>query len=376
MAIQINPKFSGLVGIGVAALITISLSSALHVRTAMGDKPSPRVPLTVEPVIYTQQDHYDREVSYLGLITAGRKANLGFEVPGTVAELPWREGSPVAKGEIIARLDDAALRASYRATEGDLDQARSELELGRLKARRQQELRETGAVSREAFDETRLRAEALESRVVATEARLHSIAIQLEKASLRAPYDGIIGDRFIHEGAVVNPGSPVVHFIETAGREANIGVTVTRARALVPGQEYTLTLRGQTFNSPLLTVRPDVDPVTRVTTAVFSLPEDIDAVDGEPVSLLLSESVPSIGGWLPIASLLEGNRGLWTVLRLDRDGDIAVTVREAVEVVEIRGDQAFVHGTLADGTEVVASGVHRITPGTVVSVGPASTEVE
>ena len=365
-------RFSGFVGVGAAVVITAGLTALLHARFAMGEKPEPRSPLTVDWVIYEEQSSYQRQVSYLGLVSAGRKADLGFEVAGTVAALPWREGSPVFKGEVIAQLDDAALQASFRATSADLEQARSDLELARLKAKRQQELRETGAVSREAYDETRLRARALQSRVEATEARLQSIQIQIDKASLRAPYDGVIADRYLHEGAVASPGTPVVHFIETAGREANIGVAVSRSAALTPGSSYQLTLRGETFSSPLLTVRPDVDPVTRVTTAVFSIPEEVAAVDGEPISLLLQESVPAQGGWLPIASLLEGNRGLWTVLRLVNEGDSVVAVREAVEVLEIQGNRAYVHGTLPPGSRVVASGVHRITPGTRVSLANMS----
>jgi membrane fusion protein, multidrug efflux system len=362
---------SGFVGVGAAVAIVIGLTGALHARFAMGEKPVPRTPLTVSAVSYEIQDGYQREVSYLGLISAGRKANLGFEIPGTIAEMPWREGSPVEKGEIIARLDDASLQASYRATNADLQQARSELELALLKARRQRELRESGAVSREAFDETRLRAQALESQVEAVTARLRSIEIQIEKASLRAPYAGIIADRFIHEGAVVNPGSPVVHFIETAGREANVGVAVSKAKALVVGNIYTLKLRGESFDSPLLSIRPDVDPVTRVTTTVFAIPPGINAVDGEPVTLTLGEEVPASGGWLPIAALLESSRGLWNVLRLEETTEGTRTVRETVEVLEIQGDQAYVIGTLANGSTVVANGVHRTTPGTLVSVATA-----
>jgi membrane fusion protein, multidrug efflux system len=365
-------RLGGFIGVGAAMLIVVGLSGALHARFAMGEKPSPRVPLTVAAKTYQLQDSYQRDVSYLGLVSAGRKATLGFEVAGTVAELPWREGSPVQQGQLIARLDDATLQARFRATSADLDQAKSELELAQLKAKRQQELRASGAVSREAFDETRLRAQALSSRVEATEARLQTIQIEIEKASLRAPYDGVISDRFIHQGAVVNPGSPVVRFLETAGREANIGVAVSRAGKLKMGQTYTLTLRGERFASELLTVRPDVDPITRVTTAVFSIPPAIQAVDGEPVSLTLSEPVPMTGGWLPIAALLEGNRGLWTVLRLEQDGTGTTTVHEAVEVLEIKDDRAYVRGTLPDGSRVVASGVHRISPGTPVVVAEAN----
>jgi RND family efflux transporter MFP subunit len=330
-------RLGGFIGVGAAVLIVLGLTGALHSRFALGEKPAPRAPLTVATETFLVTDSYQREVSYLGLVSAGRKATLGFEVAGTVAEFPWREGSPIQQGQAIARLDDAALQANHRATRADLEQARSELELAKLKAKRQQELRETGAVSRQAFDETRLRAQALASRVDATEARLQGIQIQIDRATLRAPYDGVIADRYIHEGAVVNPGTPVVRFLETAGREANVGVAVSRSATLVPGQAYTLVLRGAEFDSLLLTVRPDVDPVTRVTTAVFSIPAGIQAVDGEPVSLKLIEQVPSRGGWLPLAALLEGSRGLWNVLRIEQDDGLAVTVREAVEVLEIKG---------------------------------------
>lgn len=368
MKAENRKSLSGALGFGAAIMIVVGLTLGLHTRFAMGDKPTPRIPLTVETVEYQLQSAYEREVSYLGLITAGRKANLGFESAGTIAELPWREGSPIEKGQLIARLDDASLQASYSAISADLEQARSELELANLRAKRQKDLRESGSVSREAFDETRLRAQARSSRVEAVSSRLRSIQIQIDKTSLRAPYTGIIADRFLHEGAVVNPGTPVVRFIETAGREANIGVAVNKARGLIIGNPYQLKLHGKSFTSTLLSVRPDVDPITRVTTAVFAIPQGIDAVDGEPVTLSMQEEVSSSGGWLPIASLLESSRGLWNVLRLETTPEGTRTARETVEVLEIQGAQAYVRGTLASGSLIVASGVHRTTPGTLVSI--------
>ena len=44
------------------------------------------------------------------------------------------------------------------------------------------------------------------------------------------------------------------------------------------------------------------------------------------------------------------------------------TVREAVEVLEIQGDMAYVRGTITDGSLIVANGVHRFTPGVSVSI--------
>lgn len=363
---------SGVIGVAVAIAIVAALTALQRARVAQDEEPQPRTPLPVSTILYQSQDSYQRKASYLGLVVAGRKANLGFEVAGQISTLPLRQGSPVQRGDIIATLDDAALQARRKATAADLEQARAELELAQLKARRQRELSETGAVSKQAYDETRLQARALGSRVEAVSARLASIDIELEKSSLIAPYDGVIADRYVSQGAVVSPGTPVVRLLETVGQEAHIGVSASRVGSLQAGNRYSLKLRDASFQAELLSVRPDVDPLTRATTAVFAIPEGVAALDGEPLTLELEEPVYMAGGWLPIAALLEGQRGVWTVLRIEPAGDSYRTAREAVEVLEIRGDQAYVRGTLASGSRVVANGVHRITPGTQVSVQEGS----
>jgi RND family efflux transporter MFP subunit len=339
----------------------------LFARVTLSGAPAPREPLPVATTVFHITAGYDRTVSYLGLVAAGRRAALGFEIPGTIDSLPLRPGTPVAQGDVIATLESSGLEARRAATAAELEQARVELELAQLSAKRQRDLVATNAVSREAYDQTRLRARALEAQVTAVEARLNSIDIELGKSRLLAPYDGVVADRYTHQGAVVNPGVPVVRLVEVAGKEAHIGVAARRAIGLVPGQFYPLRLRDQRFEAELLSVRPDVNPRTRTATAVFAMPAGIRALDGEAVTLELTQTVPERGGWLPIAALQEGNRGIWTVLRINASSGETRTVREAVEVLEIQGERAFVRGTLPDGASVVASGVHRIGAGTAVN---------
>ncbi len=356
-----------MLGIGAAVAIVALLAGALHLRAALSSEPSTKPPIPVASVRFEVQDTYQRTVSYLGLVVAGRKADLGFEIPGKIATSPPRPGTPVRRNEVLVELDDSALQARRAATAADLEQVRIELELARLKARRQADLIKTGAVSQDAFDEVRLQAEALQARVDAGAARLATLDIELDKSRLQAPYDGIVADRYTQEGAIVNPGVPVLKLMETASQECHIGVSAERFAELRPGSAYTLQLRDKTIQATLLSVRPDVDPVTRTVTAVFALPADVAALDGEPVTLELQETVSQSGGWLPIAALLEGSRGVWTVLRLEPDGDNLRTVSEAVEVLEVQGDRAFVRGTLRQDTLVVANGTHRVRPGARVT---------
>ena len=351
-----------------ALAITAGLTLVLYGRVAISGGQRVATPLPVLAATYKVQQAYERESSYLGLVEAGRKTVLGFEMPGLLAQIKVQEGSPVVEGEIIAALDEAKLRSRRDATVANLKRVGIDLELAKIKAARQKNLRDTGAVSREAYDETRLMAQALDAQVDAVQAQLDSIDIDLEKSVLRAPYTGVIADRYLDEGAVVSPGTPVVKLIETDHREAHIGVAVEHIDLLIPGGEHELTLRQQPLIATLLSVRPDVNPVTRTATAVFALPPEVSALDGEPIMLDLPQLVPMTGGWLPISALLEGQRGVWTVLRIIELEGVLRTVREAVEVLEIQGDMAYVRGTITDGNRVVANGVHRVTPGVSVSV--------
>ncbi len=358
---------SGLLGVVAAVAIVAVLTGLLYTRVALSGAPAPRPPLPVETTVYERVDHYERDVSYLGVVTAARKADLGFEVPGTIATAPPRPGTQITRGDVVATLENSALLAQRSAASAQLEQARAELELAELEAKRQGDLVATGAVSQQAHDRTRLQAKALLARVNTASAQLSTLEIELRKSRLLAPYDGRVADRYVHEGAVVSPGSPIVRLVETTAREAHVGLPAERAATLGPGGTYTLRVRDQVFDTQLLSVRPDVNPRTRAATAVFSVPPSVTALDGEAVTLQLTETVQTSGGWLPISALQEGKRGLWTVLRIDRSTGDAITAREAVEVIDVRGERAFVRGTLAAGSEVVASGLHRVGPGTAVA---------
>ena len=110
-----------------------------------------------------------------------------------------------------------------------------------------------------------------------------------------------------------------------------------------------------------------MDLRTRTRTLRITLPESADAVPGEVAVLNHPTWVKSSGGWLPMTAITEGNRGLWTALRVTtNDSGAIITQRAAVEIIDFDGDRVFVRGTLQDGDQVVASGTHRVVPGMMI----------
>lgn len=360
-----------LAGIIAAALTTVTITGALHWRAANSHSDYERMAMPVETVEFRLQDSYQSESRYLGLIEAGKRSELSFELPGKLQRLNVDEGDRVNAGDIIASLDSSALQARRAATKALLQRARADLELAQLQSRRQAELLAKGSVSQSRYDETRLRVDALQAQVQASEAQLRSIDIDLEKSHLRAPFDGAIAQRFVDEGSIVNPGSPVLRLLSETAPKAVIGVSPAVSEKLLTDEHYSLSLRGEVIAAKLLSLRPDVDPVTRTAQAVFQLQDGNRVYDGEPVRLLLQQERELRGAWLPLTALAESARGLWSVMVVDDAADSAVVMREVVEVINIEGNRAYVNGTVADGAQVVASGITRLAPGSAVSIARA-----
>ena len=72
--------------IAAVLIVTLGLTGLLYTRAALTKVPEPRSPLTVETVPYDLQPSYQRQVSYLGLVVAGRKANITTYYPGSTPD--------------------------------------------------------------------------------------------------------------------------------------------------------------------------------------------------------------------------------------------------------------------------------------------------
>lgn len=357
-----------LAAFAVAIVIATGTSAILHARVTTDANPTGRPPLPVSVTAFTAAIGYERQQRFLGLVQAATRGDVGFEVPGTIAQIHVREGDSVTAGTVLATLDLATIDSRRTAAEASVKQITSELELARSRTERQRPLVQSGAIPAQTFDDTRLAEAAVSAALEAAQARLQAVEIERAKATLRAPYDAMIGRQLLDAGAVTQPGTPLFSLIASDAREAHIGVAVEQAHHLTPGESYPLEWRGETYRATLRAIRPDVNPVSMTVVAIFDLPVALAAFDGEPVAVSLPRRINSEGGWLPLEALLEGERGVWTVLRLSQQDGATTAVREVVEVLYTRADQVYVQGTLRDGDRVIADGVHRIAPGTRVRI--------
>jgi HlyD family secretion protein len=169
---------------------------------------------------------------------------ISSEVPGEIVALPVKDGSVVAKGDLLVSVNPDTLEAQVKQQEASLEatransaQRKAELLQSRLDLERTQDLHEKGFATQDALDQART---AVEVRQASFDSSLHLIrqqemqlkeaSDQLSKASLYAPIDGTvislnseIGDRVVGTGQFA--GTEIMRIADLSTMEVRVEVS-------------------------------------------------------------------------------------------------------------------------------------------------------
>jgi len=164
-----------------------------------------------------------------GYVTAHRQATVSAQITGTLTKVLIEEGASVKEGQVIAQLEDSALRAALgvatanaRAAQAQVAQARAQLEQAQSDARRQDELVAKGMVTRQAAEQARTAVAAAAATVdarnreaEAARAQESQSKVNFDYTVIRAPFAGVVTEKAAQVGEIVSPLSAGGGFTRT-----------------------------------------------------------------------------------------------------------------------------------------------------------------
>lgn len=220
------------------------------------------------------------ETAVPAAVAARQRASLAARIPSSVVALPFRVGERVAKGAIVARMDEAALRSGLAAAESSAHAA--DTDLARVEA-----LSLKNAATRREAEEARARAAAGRAAVLGAREALGF-------AVLRAPFDGVVVARSANVGDIVSPGAALVEIEGDSGLELRATVDPLLVSQLRPGLAVEADVDGQAepIRAAIRSVSPSADPVTHR----FEVKADLPSVPGLRSGLFARLRVPSAPG--------------------------------------------------------------------------------
>lgn len=358
----------------LGALILVATISAPEVVYAQGRTARVEVdPVVVEPLTQT--------VPALGRFVARQSGPVAALVGGPVSGVLVEVGDRVAKGDLLVRLstDMSAghrnLReAEMHEAEAALETARAQARLASLELRRLENLKKSAAFSQARYEDKVAEVARYDSEVAEAEAaviragaNLALAELDLERADVRAPYNGVVVALQATEGAYVNTGAPVASLVNDENLEIEADVSADRLAGLTPGREIGIRLDdGRRFTATVRSIVPTENALTRTRPVRFT--PRMGSVAG--LQLATNQSVTvlvPVGEPRPVLSVHKDAvipRGTGAVVFVVTDGKAEP---RAVRLGEATGDRMEVLSGLMAGDLAVVRGNERLLPGQPVT---------
>lgn len=225
-------------------------------------------PLLIAPEdLYTvHSDALTTGPSITGSVQPERRADLRAEVQAVVVQVLKENGEPVRRGDLIVRLDDTAIRESLTSAEASTSSASRAYEQAERQFQRMTQLRANSLVSTQDLDDAEVRRNNAQSDFEAAKSRVAVARQQLQRTEVRAPFDGIVGDRQVSAGDTVQVGRELVKVIDPTSMRFEGMVSADNIGEIKAGQTVVFRVHGyaqQEYTGHITQVNPAANVTTR-----------------------------------------------------------------------------------------------------------------
>ena len=213
-----------------------------------GSGGKPKTPVQVYVVAATKLAD---EVTSTGSVMADEAVTIQSEISGKITSLNIREGQPVRKGQLLFTINAADVQAQLRKQEYNI-------RLYRAQEQRERTLLAKEYISRQEYEQSN-------NALLTAQADLQALRVTLQKAYVRAPFDGILGLRNTSVGAYVSPGTAITTLSRVSPVKVDFNVPSRFAQSVRVGDPVLVTDEATTrkFEAKVYAINPQIDPVSR-----------------------------------------------------------------------------------------------------------------
>lgn len=215
------------------------------------------------PTIVTEWSTVTRERSFDGEVEAERRSTVSSQVAARIEELPVDVDDYVERGDIIVRFRNLQASADLQQAEAAAQEARARLEEARSSHGRIQQLFEQDRISKADMDRTTADLQSAQARVVAAEGALKGVREQFENTVVRAPFSGMVVERYVELGEMATVGMPLMSGLSLEHLRIVVDVPQSDIGALRRDAAAWVDLPdGETLQAEDMRIFPYADPAT------------------------------------------------------------------------------------------------------------------
>ena len=319
----------------------------------------------------------------VGRVSATRTADVRARVPGVLQKRAYTEGTDVKQGQLLFQIDPAPLQAALNAQLANLAAADATAKNNHVFAERARSIASKGLMSKTEWDNAEAAERTSAAAVKQAQANVDLARINLSYASVTSPIDGRAGQQQVTEGALVGQGDatllttveqvdPVyVNFSQAVGEldllKRSVASGAVELAAPNKAKIEALRADGSAFagSGTLDFADTAVDAATGAVNLRGIVPNpERNLLPGMFVNVRVTIGELKHAWLVPQAAVLRDAQGAFVYV-LGGDGKIA---QKVVDTYTTQGSDIIVTGGIADGDQVVTSGMIKLHPGALAKV--------
>ena len=316
-------------------------------------------------------------LEYSGEVRAHVESRLGFRVAGKIVQRQAELGQRVKAGQVLAQLDPRDYQLAAEASRAQVASATTQRDLAAADLKRYQALKDQNFISGAELERREASLKAAQATLDQARAQLASQGNQAGYTTLVADVSGVVTGIDAEPGQVVAAGTPVVRIAQDGPRDVVFNVPEDKVGQIAAGSE--VAVRGWAGNASMAGHVREVAASADAATRTFQVKVSIDGGDAPALGstvyvtpkALSHAGIPAIK--LPTSALRQEGQStaVWVY-----DAATSTVKSQVVQIATADGNEAVVASGLTPGMQVVATGVHVLSPGQKVVVyqpknGPA-----
>jgi len=212
-----------------------------------------------------------------GVVEAVRASAVAAQVSGRVIELRANAGDTVAKGQVLARIDEREAAQGVAAGQAQVARAESDLGNARANLERTQKLVAQNFVSKAAVDKAQADFDAARAQLAAARASTTQAVTVQGHSTITAPFSGVIAERLTDLGDMALPGKPLFSVFDPKDLRAVANVPQAKIADIRAGASASveITALAQRIPATRIVILPSADPRTHTTQVRLELPETL-----------------------------------------------------------------------------------------------------
>lgn len=342
--------------------IRIATVLALGMLVACGDRTAPvpvqpKSPSLASMIVQARQ--MPREQTWDGVVEAVHKVTLAAQTNARVQELPHEVNDIVAKGDVLVRFSSVEQKSARSSAQAQIAAAQASYTDALASYNRFAKVHASGYVSTAELDQQRARRDAALAALQAARAKFKQVDQSVDYTVLRAPYAGIITQRFVEVGQAVQAGppspQPLIAMQSLEDLRVNVQVPQSAVAAIREFHSAQIVLVAESTRriaASSVSVFPYADPDTHSFNVRLQLPAGQSGLyPGMTVKVAFATG--EVKRLLVPASALVQRAEILGVYVIDRH---AVVLRQ-VRTGQRQGDQVEILSGLDDGERIASDPV-------------------